>query len=120
MAGDLHRAGIPVRWSNAHGEQFHTKALRRRDTDGVWQLLLGSANFTRRNLDDYNLETNILVRGTGASPVGDKFAAYFEQSWQQGSEHSVVLSLHYETWRDEGTVKYWRYRLMEATGLSTF
>lgn len=120
VARDLHRAGVPVRWSNTHGEQFHTKALMRRDTGGAWQLLLGSTNFTRRNLDDYNLETNILARGTGASPVGDRFAAYFEQSWQQGPDQPVVLSVPYKVWRDESSIKYWRYRVMEATGLSTF
>ena len=120
MARDLHRAGIPVRWSNTHGEQFHTKAMMRRDHDGQWQFLLGSANFTRRNLDDYNLETNVYVQGTQPAPLINTLTAAFEQIWYQGPDHPVVLSLPYDAWRDESTSKYWRYRVMEATGLSTF
>ena len=120
VARDLHRAGIPVRWSNTHGEQFHTKAMMRRDRDGHWQFLLGSANFTRRNLDDYNLETNILVHGTSPSPLIGELTAMFERHWQQGPQHPVTLSLPYSAWQDESSLKYWRYRVMEATGLSTF
>lgn len=125
MARDLHRAGIPVRWSNTHGEQFHTKAMMRRDRNGSWQLLLGSANFTRRNLDDYNLETNILLKADTATAVSGRFSGYFEHSWQGAwleseASSSAPLSLDYEAWRDDSWFKYWRYRVMEATGLSTF
>lgn len=120
VARDLHRAGIPVRWSNTHGEQFHTKAMVLHTTSGPWQLLLGSANFTRRNLDDYNLETNVLMRGDGPTPISERFNEYFERSWQRESVSSEPLSLDYEAWRDDSLFKYWRYRFMEASGLSTF
>jgi hypothetical protein len=30
------------------------------------------------------------------------------------------MSLPYERWADESRLRYWRYRIMEATGLSTF
>lgn len=120
VARELHRNGIPVRWRNTHGEQFHTKALMRRDRDGQWQFLLGSANFTRRNLDDYNLETNVHVWGSQPSSLIDSLQASFEQQWQQGPDHPVTLSLPYEAWEDTSPIKYWRYRIMEATGLSTF
>ena len=30
------------------------------------------------------------------------------------------MSLPYEHWADESRLRYWRYRIMEATGLSTF
>ncbi|MEM1080242.1 MAG: phospholipase D family protein, partial [Pseudomonadota bacterium] len=69
VAWELHRAGIPIRWCDTHGEQCHSKFMLVRtvnpDTDqsiGWTELLLGSANFTRRNLDDFNLETNLLLR----------------------------------------------------------
>jgi len=120
VARDLHRAGIPVRWAQTHGEQFHTKTMTHRARDGGWQFLLGSANFTRRNLDDYNLETNVHVQSSQPSPLIDELMAPFEQRWRQGPEHPVTLSLPYEAWQDESTLKYWRYRVMEATGLSTF
>ncbi len=48
---------IEVRWYRTHGEQFHTKLLIIHRGDEVFATL-GSANFTRRNLADYNLEAN--------------------------------------------------------------
>lgn len=121
MARDLHRAGISVRWSNTHGEQFHTKAMMRRARDGSWQLLLGSANFTRRNLDDYNLETNIRLTAHQDTAISVRFNDYFERAWQGGKTSAAApLSLDYDAWRDDSWLKYWRYRAMEATGLSTF
>lgn len=120
MARDLHRVGIPVRWSNTHGEQFHTKAMMRRTAAGPWQLLLGSANFTRRNLDNYNLETNVLLRADNHTALSERFSDYFEQSWRGDGTSSALLSLDYAAWRDDAWFKYWRYRAMEASGLSTF
>jgi len=115
VALELHRAGIAVRWCNTHGEQCHSKLLMRRDPDRSWQFMLGSANFTRRNLDNLNLETNIRVWGDGATPLSRELSAHFDQLW-----HQPTLSLPYQTWQDESRLRYWRYRMMEALGLSTF
>ncbi|MAV26519.1 MAG: hypothetical protein CMQ05_10425 [Gammaproteobacteria bacterium] len=52
---DLHRYGSDVRWADTHGEQCHSKMLLRRSPSGRSTLLLESANYTRRNLDDFNL-----------------------------------------------------------------
>jgi HKD family nuclease len=50
-----------VQWYDTHGEQFHTKLLAFHTARGT-TLLGGSANLTRRNLGDYNLEADLLVR----------------------------------------------------------
>lgn len=120
VARDLHRADIPVRWINTHGEQFHSKAMMKHGRNGQWQLLLGSANFTRRNLDDYNLETGVLLGADQATPISRHFIAYFERVWRGNQASAAPLSLDYQAWQDESFIKYWRYRLMEASGLSTF
>ena len=49
---------IKVRWFRTHGEQFHTKLVALRTATEFW-FTLGSANLTRRNIDDFNLEANI-------------------------------------------------------------
>lgn len=115
VAMELHHAGIDVRWCNTDGEQCHSKLLMRRDADRSWQFMLGSANFTRRNLDNFNLETNIWVGGTGDTPLSRELSAHFDERWHQPS-----LSLPYQAWQDESRLRYWRYRAMEALGLSTF
>ncbi|MGO1461119.1 MAG: phospholipase D family protein [Marinobacter sp.] len=120
VALELHKAGIPIRWCKTSGEQCHSKSLMLRPKVGPTELLLGSANFTRRNLDDLNLETDVWVSVPADSPVAKKAVNFFEQQWRSGPDSDPVMSLPYEHWADNSTVRYWRYRLMEATGLSTF
>lgn len=120
VALELHKAGIPVRWCNTSGEQCHSKSLILRPKTGPTELLLGSANFTGRNLDDLNLETDVRVSVPSDSAVATKAVNFFEQQWQSGPDSDPVMSLPYEHWADDSMLRYWRYRLMEATGLSTF
>lgn len=120
VAMELTRAGIPVRWCNTHGEQCHSKMLMHHGNEDQWQLLLGSANFTRRNLNNLNLETDILVRGVTVTPLIEQARAFFDRQWLAGPGTTPVLSLPYEAYADHSQISYWRYRLMEATGLSTF
>ncbi|MEQ9546158.1 MAG: phospholipase D-like domain-containing protein [Marinobacter sp.] len=120
VASELVRADIPVRWCHTQGEQCHSKLLIKRNGADTVDVLLGSANFTRRNLDDLNLETSVHLRSKASSAVVKKAVRFFETNWHQGPDSNEVMSLPYETWADESTLKYWRYRLMEASGLSTF
>src|SRR5690606_7416619 len=59
---------IEVRWYRTHGEQFHTKlALIRRGEELTASL--GSANFTRRNIGNYNLEANLGATVAADAPL---------------------------------------------------
>lgn len=118
VALELHRAGVPVRWCDTRGEQCHAKLLLLRTAEGEARLLAGSANFTRRNLDDYNLETSVLVRARTTDPVVESTVHWFEQSWH--NRHGRQLSVPYAAYADTSRLRYWRYRFMEATGLSSF
>ncbi|WP_323753895.1 phospholipase D family protein [Marinobacter sp.] len=117
---ELHQAGIPVRWCNTQGEQCHSKLLIYTPETGTQELLLGSANFTRRNLDDLNLESNIWLSIANEHPVAQKATAFFNDHWEGEYQSHLPLSLPYSEWADGSRLKYWQYRLMEATGLSTF
>ncbi len=115
---ELHRAGVPVRWCHTQGEQCHSKLMLHRETDGQAHLLLGSANFTRRNLDNFNLETSVEWRAADDHPAMLDATRFFETRWGNGRQD--LHSLPFEEFADDSTLRYWRYRLMEATGLSTF
>ncbi|RMJ05595.1 cardiolipin synthase 2 [Marinobacter litoralis] len=117
---ELHQAGIPVRWCNTQGEQCHSKLLSYSRQDGRQELLLGSANFTRRNLDDLNLESNVWLSVPNDHPVARKASGFFNDHWASEQANSKPLSLPYSSWADDSRLKYWQYRFMEATGLSTF
>ncbi len=120
VAMELHNQDIEVRWCNTAGEQCHNKLLLLRDKSGQARLLVGSANMTRRNLDNYNLETSLLLYGDAAETPMQTAAELFEHLWQNGPGSAPVFTLPYSANADESTFKYWRYRLMEVTGLSTF
>ena len=118
VAMELHAAGVPVRWCNTAGEQCHAKMLLHRGRDGEATLLAGSANFTRRNLDSFNLETNVQVRGDDGTPVLTDAMAFFDARWH--NEPDRIHSLPYAEYSDHSRLRYWRYRFMEATGVSSF
>ncbi|MDH3440662.1 MAG: phospholipase D-like domain-containing protein, partial [Gammaproteobacteria bacterium] len=69
VAHELRNAGVEVRWVHTHGEQCHTKMILHENMSAEALTLLGSANLTRRNLDNFNLETNVLVRTQATTKV---------------------------------------------------
>ncbi|AJD47510.1 hypothetical protein S7S_05450 [Isoalcanivorax pacificus W11-5] len=118
VALTLHRAGIPVRWCNTSGEQCHTKLMLLVRANGNAELILGSANFTRRNLDDFNLETDVHVQAPADHTLIRDTLGMFEKRW--GNTGDVIYSLDYSAFEDDSTMRYWLYRFMEASGWSSF
>ncbi len=118
VASELNKAGIPIRWCDTHGEQCHSKMMLTRPENGRAELILGSANFTRRNLNDLNLETSVVLVGAPDIQAITDATAFFELRWHNGPNQN--FSRPYEYYADESRWRYWRYRIMEFTGLSTF
>ncbi|MFH1860718.1 MAG: phospholipase D-like domain-containing protein, partial [bacterium] len=75
-----HNLNISIRWADTHGEQFHHKAVcivnKNRQK---YQFMCGSANWTRRNLADLNLEANLFV--DNAPKITSGFIEYFDRAW---------------------------------------
>lgn len=118
VAAELVDAGVEVRWCDTHGEQCHDKLILALRADGGAELIAGSANFTRRNLDDLNLETSVRVTAPADSELMRHTASYFERRWAEPGVRNY--SVPYSVYAAEGWFRYWRYRFMEFTGLSTF
>ena len=118
VAHELMDEGVDLRWIHTHGEQCHTKMVLHEDMSGKAVVLLGSANLTRRNLEDLNLETNVLVRGHASSRFFKDARFHFDLLWY--NQPNRIFSVPYEHYRDESRVKKCLYRFMEATGFSTF
>jgi phosphatidylserine/phosphatidylglycerophosphate/cardiolipin synthase-like enzyme len=118
VAEELHHAGVNIRWVHTHGEQCHTKMLLREDKAGDAVILLGSANLTRRNLDNFNLETDVLVRTQATSEVFADARRHFDLLWQ--NQPGRVFSVPYAHYRNPSALKRWLSRFMEASGFSTF
>ena len=113
VAGELQRDGagrVEVRWRAAEGGS-HLKLLMVRHGGDFW-LNLGSANFTRRNLDDLNLEAAMELRMPARAATARAAADYFARTWA-GAAVTADRA-------DASAADYWRYRFAEATGLSSF
>ena len=117
VASELHDAGVDIRWCDTHGEQCHSKMLLKQGKKSS-ELLIGSANFTARNLKNYNLETDIHVVGASSQQVFVDASQYFNTAWS--NLNGRKMSVDYAQYADESKVKYWIYRFMEWSGLSTF
>lgn len=118
VAHELMQAGIPVRWCDTQGEQCHSKWLMYQGVAGQKTMLLGSTNFTRRNLHNFNLETNVIVRGTAKAEPLKQGQQWFEQRWHNLNDHNY--SVDYANYADERLWPRMLYRVMETTGISTF
>ncbi len=120
LMGYAETADIMIRWADTHGEQFHTKAIsitNRKKKKHTF--MTGSANWTRRNLRNYNLEANIVVRN--APFVTGKFNNYFDKAWSNAD--GMNYTLPYDAWDVKGPVWLWKtalYRFQEWSGISTF
>ena len=110
---------IHVRWYRTHGEQFHTKLAVVHGGGRTW-LTLGSANFTRRNLEDFNLEANVAVEMPHEAAMAEQVREYFETLWANRAPLGIEYTADYGFYADPASSRYWLYRMMESTGLSTF
>ena len=110
--------GIQLRWAATDGEQYHSKMLLTRDGSGGANLLLGSANFTRRNLGDFNLELSAVVSGPATAPVLERASNYFERGWK--NDAGLTFTTDYSSYQEQSALKNLAYRFMEWSGMSSF
>lgn len=80
-------------------------------------LLVGSANFTGRNIGGYNLEASILAEGDNDFTAWKDAATYFDRLW---TNHNGQFTVDYGNYEDTTIWKAPLYRMMERTGLSSF
>ncbi len=112
------RDAIEVRWYATHGEQFHPKMIVRVSVDGQQEVILGSANLTRRNIDNFNLETDLYISGSRSLPIMVEIADYIDLIWHNRDGHCYTVD--YELYAEKSFWKTWQYRLQESLGLGTF
>lgn len=121
VAWDLSRRSgdnLTIRWYNTGIEQYHTKLLFLAKASGNSIILSGSTNFTKRNLDDYNLENNLWVGVPKDQPLYTEIEDYFTRLWNnEGAEYSLPL----ENYQSDATwLKYIVFRMQTTLGLTTF
>jgi hypothetical protein len=112
VAAELKEGGgghIEVRWYAAAQGAAYPRLLIVRHRADLW-MNFGSANFTRRNLEDFNLESSVELRMPAWAAPARIMTQYFSNIWSSASDAGLT---------DEQAA-YWRYRIAEAAGLSSF
>ena len=114
VAGELRQEGdghIEIRWDVPEPGTTCPALLIVQHRGDLW-LNVSSANFTRRNLYDLNLEAGVELRMPAATAPARAGMKYFAGIWAGATAESDPT--------DESMLTYWRYRFEESTGLSSF
>lgn len=107
---------IKLRWYDTQGEQYHTKLLFVKMAEES-VLIGGSSNFTKRNIDDFNLEADVKITADNDHEIVKEVESYFARVWEN---KDGIYTADYEKYRDDSSLKHWIYRFQEWSGLSTF
>jgi phosphatidylserine/phosphatidylglycerophosphate/cardiolipin synthase-like enzyme len=118
VAVELRRGGVSIRWCDTRGEQAHSKMLLCRFGDGDCVMILGSANLTRRNICDFNLETDAMIEASIRSEGVRLASEHFEALWN--NHGGRTLSLDFAEYAEPSAFKAVAYRIAEFTGMCTF
>ena len=108
---------INIRWYQTSGEQFHTKFIYFDFKDKNPLAILGSANYTRRNLDNFNLETNLAVEMKKDSPMARDMKDYYTRIWNnKDGDYTLPIEDFYES----RFIMRILWKIQEKTGLCTW
>ncbi|MFY4776899.1 phospholipase D family protein [Metabacillus sp. RGM 3146] len=108
---------IKIRWYNVDKEQYHTKTMFLKHK-GKATILAGSANFTKRNLADLNLETDLMIEASADKKVMKDMDSYFTMLWNNtGGTYTLPQSVY----QDKLTpVKRVIFTIQELLGFTTY
>jgi hypothetical protein len=110
---------IRVRWYRTHGEQFRAGLVAIRGRERFW-LVLGAPALTRRAIRDYNLAAALAVDAPRGSALETSVLEWFERAWDNRPTAGLDVTADHEVFADPNPLHYWGYRIIEATGVSTF
>ncbi|WP_342599045.1 phospholipase D family protein [Psychrobacillus sp. FSL H8-0483] len=108
---------LKVRWYNTVIGQYHTKAIWIQ-TDKHTVISSGSANYTERTLDDYNLENNLRVIAPNDSKLVTEMEDYFERIW---NNEDALYTVDLEEFQNSHTWwQRWIYTLQQFLKITTY
>jgi HKD family nuclease len=111
------KGNIEIKWYNTGGEQYHPKMIYIKGKEDS-SIIGGSANFTRRNLFDLNLETDIKIMSPNNEEIIMEMDSYFQRLW---NNEEAEFTLPLEKYQDETTfIKKVLYRLQKLLRFTTY
>ncbi|WP_347548246.1 phospholipase D family protein [Pseudalkalibacillus hwajinpoensis] len=108
---------LTIRWYDTNKEQFHTKLLYVKGKQES-TIVGGSGNYTSRNMDDYNMESNIHFKAPNDSEIVQNVDDYFERIW---TNKDGVYTVEYEEYQNTlPAFKYVMYILQKLFQVTTY
>ncbi len=107
---------IHIRWYDTHGEQYHTK-MSYFDFENQNVIIIGSGNYTRKNIKGYNLEADLEIVTEKENNFSKEINAYFQKIWNNEYGDYTVA---FETYQQNSIIKKVLYYIQETTGLCTY
>jgi len=108
---------VRVRWYRTHGEQFSPGFALIRSAGHDW-LMVGTADLSRRDLDDYNLAAAFIAELPGTASAGTDALSWFDTVWYNRAAGGIEYSSDVDVYADASQLDYWHYRVLEAIGTS--
>jgi len=118
VANELHRESgnnIEIKWYNTSGEQYHSKFVFIDRANSESSLIIGSANLTKRNIGNYNLEMDVLINMSNKTVLYHDLKGYYNRVWNNPEQ-----CLDYQAYESRSFLKNLMYRFFEAFGANTF
>jgi len=110
---------VKVRWYRTHGERFHNALVLVYSGERLW-LMAGSANFTRRSLDDYNLDADVAMTLSVDAPLAQQARDYFDTLWSNQAARGIEYTADFAVFANPSQADYWLCRLLEGAGAAPF
>jgi phosphatidylserine/phosphatidylglycerophosphate/cardiolipin synthase-like enzyme len=106
-----------VRWYRTHGEQFSPGLVMVRSNGRCW-LMVGTAELTRSDVDDFNLAAAFIADLPAGAPAATDALSWFDALWNNRAAGGVEYSSDVDVYADASQIDYWKYRILEASGAS--
>ena len=108
---------LKIRWYNTVIGQYHTKAIWIQTKEHTI-ISNGSANYTERTLDNYNLENNLRVIAPNDSELAITMETYFERLWKN---EDAMYTLELDKFQNNFTWwQRWIYTLQKFLKVTTY
>ncbi len=108
--------GVTIRWCDPRALPCESRMMIGKTASSTF-LVVGSADFTRRDTKGYNIESVVLVEGLKDFTAAKDAGAYYSKIWaNDGGDYTVP----YDAFADDSIWRSSVYRMMERTGFSYY
>jgi hypothetical protein len=106
---------VRVRWYRTHGEQFSPGFALIRSAGRAW-IMVGTAELSRRDLDDFNLAAAFIAELPSAATASNDALSWFDTLWYNRAPGGTEYTSDVDVYADASQLDYWQYRLFEVSG----